>query len=130
MSPHALPRALAAGLLAVVLFVGAVVGAVAGAAAAVSAQEDDVEFTADETAGDIDRIRTSLIVIAVATGALLVVYVWHTNPRRRMDVAVRRRAALEQEQMDTLDDAFLLPADAAAEADVDEPGEGGDAAEV
>ena len=105
-----MPRVLVAPAVAAALCLGVLVAAPATAAA----QGDDTEFTADETAGDIDRIRTSLLVIAAATGVLLVVYVWHTNPRRRMDVAVRRRAAREQEQMDTLDDAFVLPADADA----------------
>ena len=103
-------RAFAALFLVTALAVG-----VAAPAASV-AQGADEEFTADETAGDIDRIRTSLYVIAAVTGGLLVVFIWHTNPRRRMDVAIRRRAAREQDQMDSLDDAFVLPGEVDDEA--------------
>lgn len=99
-------RAFAALLIATVLVAGFWSMPVAALA-----QDADEAFTADETADDIDRIRTSLYVIAAVTGGLLVVYIWHTNPRRRMDVAVRRRAAREQDQMDSLDDAFVLPGD-------------------
>lgn len=106
-------RPLAALSVAAVLWAGVV----AADPAVALAQDDSTEFTADETAGDIDRIRVALYAIAAATGTLLVLYIWHTNPRRRMDVAVRRRAAREQEQLDSLDDAFVLPAD--AEADLD-----------
>lgn len=93
--------------LAILVVAGALV---LGPGAAISAGQSDGEpFTADETAGDIERIRTSLFVIAAVTGGLLVLYIWHTNPRRRMDVAVRRRDAREQEQMDFLDGEFVLP---------------------
>ena len=105
-------RALAALFITSMLFVGAAV-----APAAAQSEDPDAEFTADETAGDIERIRTALYVIAAVTGGLLVIYVWHTNPRRRMDVAVRRRAAREQEQLDSLDDAFVLPGDVASEVE-------------
>ena len=105
-------RALAALFITSMLFVGAAV-----APAAAQSEDPDAEFTADATAGDIERIRTALYVIAAVTGGLLVIYVWHTNPRRRMDVAVRRRAAREQEQLDSLDDAFVLPGDVASEVE-------------
>ncbi|MGB1506477.1 MAG: hypothetical protein ACPHDT_13435 [Acidimicrobiales bacterium] len=74
-------------------------------------------FTADETASDIERIRNSLYIVAAVTGGLLVIYIWHTNPRRRMDVAIRRRTVREQNQMDSLDDTFALPGDVGVDDD-------------
>lgn len=68
-----------------------------------------VEFSADETAATIERIRTTLYMIAMATGGLLVVYIWHTNPRRRMGVASRRREASELAALGSLEDGFVLP---------------------
>lgn len=103
--------------LASLLLVAAVVLVCIAAPVAAVAQDAQEAFTADETASDIDRIRHSLFVIAAVIGGLLVIYVWHTNPRRRMDVAIRRRAAREQDQMNFLDDTFVLPVDVGELAD-------------
>lgn len=100
-------RPFAAALLALMLCVASA----PAVSATTPAQADDETFTADDAAGDIERIRTSLFAIAAVTGGLLVVYIWHTNPRRRMEVAVRRRAAREIADLESLDDTFVLPAD-------------------
>lgn len=97
--------------LVVLLLTTVLVTAFVAAPVAALGQDANEEFTADETAGDIERIQSSLYVIAALTGGLLVIYIWHTNPRRRMDVAVRRQLAREQDQLDSLDDAFVLPGD-------------------
>ena len=81
------------------------------------------EFSADETAATIERIRPMLYMIAVATGGLLVVYIWHTNPRRRMGVASRRREASELAALGSLEDAFVLPGELGVD-DVERPTDG------
>lgn len=88
---------------------------VAGSGSSALAQDAPVpessEFFVDGTETTVDRVRTSLFVIAAVTGGLLVVYIWHTNPRRRMAAAVRRREARELAALDSLDEAFVLPAE-------------------
>lgn len=43
----------------------------------------------DSTSDTIQRIRRDLAIIALVLTAALVVYVWHTNPSRRLRVASR-----------------------------------------
>ena len=88
------------------------------AASPVPSQEDEA-FDANETEGTIERVRYQLLGIAAVTGALLVGYIWHTDPERRQRVATRRRDDRERAAMAALDDTFVLP----VEAD-DEPADG------
>lgn len=44
----------------------------------------------DDTSATVRDIRRNLILVAAATAAGLVVYVWHTSPSRRVRVATRR----------------------------------------
>lgn len=66
-------------------------------------------FDANETESTIDAIRYQLWGIAGVTGALLVVYVWHTDPARRQRVADRRRSERELATATALEDMFVLP---------------------
>lgn len=114
MSPrHHLRRLFATNLVALAIASSVLVGAVAPVAAV--AQADTEVFDEDETESTIDRVRTQLLVIAAVTGALLVVYIWHTDPQRRLRVATRRRDARERAAVAALDESFLLP------VDVDDP---------
>ncbi len=70
--------------------------------------EDDV-FDANETESTIDTIRYQLWGIAGVTGALLVVYVWHTDPARRQRAADRRQSERELAAAAALEDMFVLP---------------------
>jgi hypothetical protein len=83
----------------------------AAAAAPNLAQDSGDEFDADEAQGTVDTVRRALIGIAIGTGAMLVLYIWHTDPRRRFEVATRRRERREAEQRFGLEDEFVLPAD-------------------
>lgn len=101
---------LAACLLAVGLW-GAMV-------APVAAQDTDTEaFDENETEGTVDAVRYQLWGVAAITGALLVVYIWHTDPARRQRVADRRRADNELADVLALEDQFVLPSEFAGELD-------------
>jgi len=108
-------RSLHSRFVALALVVGLLVASTlfvwgpAGSEAAAQDTPVSAEFDAAETEATIDRVRTMLFVIAAVTGGLLVVYIWHTNPRRRMAAAVRRRDARELAALDSLGDAFVLP---------------------
>ncbi len=75
------------------------------------AQDSADEFEADEAQGTVDTVRRALIGIAIGTGVMLVLYIWHTDPRRRFEVAMRRRERREAEQGVGVEDEFVLPAD-------------------
>lgn len=104
------------------------IAAVAGSASPAVAQDDGVAFDENETEGTIDRVRFQLLGIAAVTGALLVGYIWHTDPQRRQRVALRRRDDRERAALDALDDEFILPADVDDDAP-DAPTEQADAGE-
>jgi uncharacterized membrane protein YgaE (UPF0421/DUF939 family) len=112
-------------VFAVVLaFAVTVTVTVAGAASAAGATpatlgQDAEAFDANETEGTIDRVRYQLLGVAAITGALLVGYIWHTDPQRRLRVAHRRREDREREAVAALEDEFVLPADADVEADAE-----------
>lgn len=76
-------------------------------------------FDANETESTIDAIRYQLWGIAGVTGALLVVYVWHTDPARRQRVADRRRSERELATATALEDMFVLPGEIDDEQPVD-----------
>ena len=104
--------------LACALMVSAPAGATAGIA-----QQDDEAFDANETEGTIERVRYQLLGVAAVTGALLVGYIWHTDPQRRLRVATRRRENRERAAIVALEDEFVL----ASEADLGtEEGAGAD----
>ena len=107
-------------LLVATVLVVSVLGAGAPVAAQVDSNgaEDDV-FDANETKSTIDAIRYQLWGIAGVTGALLVVYVWHTDPARRQRVADRRRSERERATATALEDMFLLPGEIDDEQPVD-----------
>ena len=96
--------------LLVALFVVGVLGFGSPVAAQVDGidAENDV-FDANETESTIDAIRYQLWGIAGITGALLVVYIWHTDPARRQRVADRRRSERERAAATALEDMFVLP---------------------
>ena len=96
--------------LLVALFVVSVLGFGSPVAAQVDGidAENDV-FDANETESTIDAIRYQLWGIAGITGALLVVYIWHTDPARRQRVADRRRSERERATATALEDMFVLP---------------------
>lgn len=76
------------------------------------AQDADAEvFDENETEGTVDSVRYQLWAVAGVMGALLVVYVWHTDPARRKRVFDRRQADHEHARALALEDQFLLPAD-------------------
>jgi len=109
-------------LVATVLVVSAL-----GAGAPVAAQVDsndaaDDVFDANETESTIDAIRYKLWGIAGVTGALLVVYVWHTDPARRQRVADRRQSEREHAAAVALEDMFVLPGEIEDEQPADTPG--------
>ncbi|MEM9466046.1 MAG: hypothetical protein AAGA90_11770 [Actinomycetota bacterium] len=94
---------------------------------AVPAQDDEV-FDANETEGTIERVRYQLLGVAAITGALLVGYIWHTDPSRRQRVAIRRREDRERAGVAAFDDEFVLPVDADADIDLVDEGPVTDAA--
>ncbi len=49
------------------------------------------EFDTRMTEGTIERVSNTLLIIAASTGFMLVLYIGHTSPRRRVRVANRRR---------------------------------------
>ena len=73
--------------------------------------ETDEGFDGNETEGTIDRVRLQLLGVAAITGALLVVYIWHTDPERRRRVALRRRDRRERAALQAFDGEFVLPSD-------------------
>ena len=96
------------------LFVALFVVSVLGFGSPVAAQVDGIDaendvFDANETESTIDAIRYQLWGIAGITGALLVVYIWHTDPARRQRVADRRRSERERAAATALEDMFVLP---------------------
>ena len=113
--------------LLVALFVVGVLGFGSPVAAQVDGidAENDV-FDANETESTIDAIRYQLWGIAGITGALLVVYIWHTDPARRQRVADRRRSERERAAATALEDLFVL----AGEIDVELPADSRAAAAV
>lgn len=78
-------------------------------------------FDANETESTIDAIRYQLWGIAGVTGALLVVYVWHTDPARRQRVADRRQSEREHAAAAVLEDMFVLPGEIEDEQPADTP---------
>ena len=117
MSSHhsALRRVLVSAVLCACTVV---VAAPAGAAEAVPWQDDpsdsepsdsDDVFDANETEGTIERVRYQLLAVAAVTGVLLVGYIWHTDPQRRLRVATRRREDRERAGVAALEDEFMLP---------------------
>lgn len=93
------------GLCAIVIAV--VVGVVASPAGAADELEDDptgvtVLDDADEaqpdsevvldseTSDTVRRIRRELVTVGVVAAAALLIYLWHTSPRRRLRVAARQ----------------------------------------
>ena len=87
--------------------------------------ENDV-FDANETESTIDAIRYQLWGIAGITGALLVVYIWHTDPARRQRVADRRRSERERAAATALEDMFVLPGEIDDEQPADTRAEAAD----
>ena len=113
--------------LLVALFVVSVLGFGSPVAAQVDGNdaENDV-FDANETESTIDAIRYQLWGIAGITGALLVVYIWHTDPARRQRVADRRRSERERAAATALEDMFVLPGEIDDEQPADTPAEAAD----
>ncbi len=68
-------------------------------------------FDENESEATIEWVTFTLVGIAVCTGLLLVLYIWHTSPRRRLRVATRRRERRDEGRQLDFDDEFLLPAD-------------------
>lgn len=113
--------------LLVALFVVSVLGFGSSVAAQVDGidAENDV-FDANETESTIDAIRYQLWGIAGITGALLVVYIWHTDPARRQRVADRRRSERERAAATALEDMFVLPGEIDDEQPADTRAEAAD----
>jgi hypothetical protein len=113
--------------LLVALFVVSVLGFGSPVAAQVDGidAENDV-FDANETESTIDAIRYQLWGIAGITGALLVVYIWHTDPARRQRVADRRRSEGERAAATALEDMFVLPGEIDDEQPADTRAEAAD----
>lgn len=59
------------------------------------AQPDAAVVIDDETSDTVRRIRRELVFVGVVSSAALLVYLWHTSPRRRLRVASRRLHATE-----------------------------------
>lgn len=113
-------------LLAALFVVG-----VLGFGSPVAAQVDGIDaendvFDANETESTIDAIRYQLWGIAGITGALLVVYIWHTDPARRQRVADRRRSERERAAATALEDMFVLPGEIDDEQPADTRAEAAD----
>lgn len=49
----------------------------------------------DDTSDTIQRIRRDLAIVAVALTVALAIYIWHTNPSRRLRVAGRHAGLFE-----------------------------------
>ena len=79
------------------------------AAATTHAQISGDEFDSNEAQGTVDAVRRALVGVAIGTGVMLVLYIWHTDPRRRFEVAGRRRERQEAKQRIGLEDEFVLP---------------------
>ena len=113
------------------LFVALFVVSVLGFGSPVAAQVDGIDaendvFDANETESTIDAIRYQLWGIAGITGALLVVYIWHTDPARRQRVADRRRSERERAAATALEDMFVLPGEIDDEQPADTRAEAAD----
>lgn len=54
------------------------------------AQPDSDIVRDDETSDTVQRIRRDLVVVGGVTAVALLVYLWHTSPRRRLRIAARR----------------------------------------
>ncbi len=108
-------RRLVVLLAPVVLVVSLGAGAPAAAQPAQSSDEGEVVdtsteiFDENESEATIRWVTRALVGIAAGTGFLLVIYIWHTNPRRRLRVATRRRERRESNRRQGLEDEFLLP---------------------
>ncbi|MEM7140540.1 MAG: hypothetical protein AAF548_05845 [Actinomycetota bacterium] len=50
----------------------------------------------DETSDTVRRIRRDLLVVGSITGVALVIYLWHTSPRRRLRIAADRLADVDE----------------------------------
>jgi hypothetical protein len=71
---------------------------------------DEVEvFDENESEATVEWVTRALVGIAAGTGLLLVGYIWHTSPRRRLRVATRRREDREASRRVGLEDEFVLP---------------------
>ncbi len=87
-----------------------------------AAAETDI-FDENESESTIRWVTRALVGIAAGTGLLLVVYIWHTSPRRRLRVATRRRERREASRRLGLEDEFVLPDEVGGEpGDRDESG--------
>ena len=51
---------------------------------------DEEEFDGRTTADTVRLVVGSLIAIAIGTALLMLMFIWHTSPRRRFRVATRR----------------------------------------
>lgn len=54
------------------------------------AQPDSGLVRDDETSRTVERIRRELVAVGFVMAAALVVFVWHTSPRRRLRIAAER----------------------------------------
>ena len=70
--------------------------------------EADV-FDESESEATVEWVTRALVAIGAGTGLLLVGYIWHTSPRRRLRVAIRRREDREASRRLGLEDEFVLP---------------------
>ena len=99
------------------LFLGVVLAMVVAVSIPAGAQDDpsgdpavEVEaFDENESEATVEWVTRSLVGIAAGTGLLLVGYIWHTSPRRRLRVATRRREDREVSRRVGLEDEFVLP---------------------
>ncbi|MDW3219057.1 MAG: hypothetical protein R8F63_10655 [Acidimicrobiales bacterium] len=57
------------------------------------AQPDSAVVLDTETSDTVRRIRRELVTVGVIAAAALLVYLWHTSPRRRLRVAARQLQA-------------------------------------
>ncbi|GJM39528.1 MAG: hypothetical protein DHS20C19_28950 [Acidimicrobiales bacterium] len=54
------------------------------------AQPDSEVVLDSETSDTVRRIRRELVTVGVVAAAALLIYLWHTSPRRRLRVAARQ----------------------------------------
>jgi hypothetical protein len=107
---HGVRRQVRTGLVVLVLLGAFMATANLGvAAAAIPAQISGDEFDSNAAQDTVDTVRRALIGMAIGTGVMLVLYIWHTDPRRRFEVAGRRRERREATQRIGLEDEFILP---------------------
>lgn len=99
------------------LFLGLVLALAMAVSIPAGAQDDpsgepavEVEaFDENESEATVEWVTRALVGIAAGTGLLLVGYIWHTSPRRRLRVATRRREDREASRRVGLEDEFVLP---------------------